>query len=362
MMLTRWLPKTLAGRMALILIAGLLVSQAISLALHWHDRASLMDAGHGHPGTATLEPLPMKFVWHVTLTLIAVIAVSLIAVRWATQPLQQFATAAHRFADDIDAPPLPETGPLEVRRAAEAFNFMQGRLRRLIVERSRALAAVSHDLRTPLTRMRLRAELVEDAALQQKLNADIDIMQSMVNAVLAYLRGLEDKEPVQAINMGALLYSIVEDERSLGRPVELLGCTPSAQPPQPYVGRLSVLRRAVSNLIDNAVRHGRLVHVSIDDAPTELRVAVEDDGPGIPDADLARVTEPFVRLDASRSLETGGVGLGLAIVSDAAASHGGRLILENRAAGGLRALLVLPRAAFGEQAVAGKPSRTDGAS
>ena len=331
--LSTWLPKSLAGRMTLILVIGLLAAQLASLYLHLQDRASLMAAGHVHPGM--MEAVPMRFLWHVGLTLIVVIGVSLIAVRWIARPLREMTGAATAFAHDIDAAPLAESGPVEVRRAAEAFNFMQKRLRRLVVERGRALAAVSHDLRTPLTRMRLRAELVDDPVLQQKLNADIDTMHAMVNGVLTYLRGLEDTEPVQTINMEALLYSIVEDERSLGRSVEFAERAPGEAAPAPYAGKLSVLRRAIGNLVDNAVVHGRTVTVRLHDvrqatAPRR-RFA------------LVRVTEPFVRLDASRSLDTGGVGLGLAIVRDVAAYHGGQLILENRTEGGLRASLVLPR-------------------
>jgi len=221
---------------------------------------------------------------------------------------------------------------------------MQQRLRQLVVERSRALAAVSHDLRTPLTRMRLRAELVADVELQRKLDADIDAMQAMVDSVLAYLRGIEGAEKPQAINIEALLESIVDDERSLGRPVAWVEGEAGTDV-LPYTGRLSVLRRAIGNLVDNAVAHGGNVGVQLHDAPGELRIVVEDDGPGIAPADLARATEPYVRLDAARSLAGGGVGLGLAIVSDVAASHGGRLVLENRSEGGLRASLVLPRAA-----------------
>jgi signal transduction histidine kinase len=338
-----WLPKSLFGRMTLILVAGLLAAQFASLFLHLQERASLMAAGHLHPELPGMDALPLRFAWHLALTLVAVIGVSLIAVRWVTRPLQQMAVAANAFAHDLDAAPLVETGPAEVRRAAEAFNFMQQRLRQLVVERGRALAAVSHDLRTPLTRMRLRTELIDDPALADKLNADIDTMRSMVNGVLAYLRGLEDAEPVQSINMDALLHSIVEDERSLGRHVEVLERAQGVALPAPFAGKLSILRRAVANLIDNAVAHGDTVTVRLDDTPTELRIVIEDDGPGIPEADLARVTEPFVRLDASRSLESGGVGLGLAIVRDAAAYHGGKLILENRGSGGLCASLVLPR-------------------
>ena len=339
-----WLPRTLAGRLILVLAVALLAAQVASLVLHLRDLDALMAAGLPHVGVPGLQAVPMRFLWHVGLTFAVVIGVSLIAVRWIARPLREMADAATAFAHDIDAPPLPESGPVEVRRAAEAFNFMQQRLRQLVVERSRALAAVSHDLRTPLTRMRLRAEMIDDPALQQKLDADIDTMQAMVDSVLAYLRGLEDTERPQAINIVALLESIVDDERSLGRPVAWVEGEAGAAPARPYNGRLSVLRRAIGNLIDNAVAHGSNVGLRLHDAPGELRIVVEDDGPGIAPPDLARVTEPYVRLDAARSLAGGGVGLGLAIVRDAAAGHGGRLVLENRAEGGLRASLVLPRA------------------
>ncbi len=340
------LPKSLSGRMTLILVLGLLAAQGASLFLHLNERATLMATGHVYPGMQGVpgfEALPLRFLWHVLLTLIAVIAVSLVAVRWATKPLQRMADAANAFAHDLDAPPLEESGPTEVRRAAEAFNFMQQRLRQLVVDRGRALAAVSHDLRTPLTRLRLRAELVDDPALQGKLVADIDTMKAMVNGVLSYLRGLEDAEPVHSINIEALLHSIVEDERALGRPVELVLPLEGGTPTAPYAGKLSILRRAMANLIDNAVKHGQHVSVQLHDSAKALRVVIEDDGPGIPPEDLTRVIGPFVRLDHARGLDTGGVGLGLAIVRDAAAYHGGQLTLENRDAGGLRATLVLPR-------------------
>jgi signal transduction histidine kinase len=340
---TTWLPKSLFGRMTLILVLGLLAAQIAMLMLNLQERAGLMAAGLAHPGMMGAGGLPLRFLWHLALTLTVVIGVALIAVRWVTRPLQQMAVAANAFAHDLDAAALDVTGPAEVRRAAEAFNFMQARLRQLVVERGRALAAVSHDLRTPLTRMRLRTELIADPALADKLNADIDTMRSMVDGVLAYLRGLEDAEPLQSINMEALLHSIVDDERSLGRRVEVLERAHGGAAPAPYAGKLSILRRAIANLLDNAVAHGATVTVRLEDSPAELRIVIEDDGPGIPEADLARVTEPFVRLDPSRSLESGGVGLGLAIVRDAAAYHGGRLLLENREAGGLRASLVLPR-------------------
>lgn len=340
--LQKLLPRTLSGRIMLILVLGLLAAQVASLLLHLQERADLTAAGHVHPGMPAFEALPLRFIWHVSLTLGIVLLVAIVAVRWATRPLKQLAHAANAFAHDLNTPSLAEAGPDEVRSAAQAFNFMQQRIRQLVGERSRALAAVSHDLRTPLTRMRLRAEMVDDPALQTKLNADIDAMQGMVDSVLAYLRGTEDSEASQAIDMDALLSSLVEDEQSMGRPVVLAERPAGAPKPTPFVGKLSLLRRAMSNLIDNAVAHGSHVTVSIDSLPDRVEIVVQDDGPGIPAADLARVVEPYVRLDPARALDSGGVGLGLAIARDAAAFHGGELLLVNRAEGGLRAVLRLP--------------------
>lgn len=327
------IPASLFGRLTLILVVGLLTAQFASMWLHLDERALLMQQSHGH-----LPDLPSHFATHLLITLAAVIAVSLVAVRLVTRPLQHLAEAADAFGGDLASPPLAETGPTETRRAAEAFNRMQERLRRLIAERGRALAAVSHDLRTPLTRLRLRAELVDDEGLRAQINADIDDMQAMVESTLDYLRGLRENEALQSIDMEALLQSLVADEQALGHPVSLAGAVRA-----PYVGRLSTLKRALGNLIDNAVKYGQSARIVIEDSAAELRLSVEDSGPGIAAADLARVVEPYVRLDASRSRETGGVGLGLSIARDAALLHGGQLSLANRPGGGLAATLVLPR-------------------
>ncbi|MCX7149068.1 MAG: ATP-binding protein [Rhodocyclales bacterium] len=331
--MSRLMPSSLFGRLTLILVVGLLAAQFASMWLHMGERAMLMAQNHGQ-----FPALPSRFATHLLITLAAVIAVSLVAVRLVTRPLQRLAEAADAFGSDLESPPLAETGPTETRRAAVAFNRMQERLRRLIAERGRALAAVSHDLRTPLTRMRLRAELVDDEGLRAQINADIDDMQAMVESTLDYLRGLRENEALQSIDMEALLQSMVADEQALGHSVTLTGSVAA-----PYVGRLSTLKRALANLIDNAVKYGRSAHIIIEDGPGELRLSVEDRGPGIPEADLARVIEPYVRLEASRSRETGGVGLGLTIARDAAILHGGKLLLENLATGGLRATLILSR-------------------
>jgi len=215
---------------------------------------------------------------------------------------------------------------------------MQARIKHLIDERARALAAVSHDLRTPLTRLRLRAELVDDEKLREQMATDLDAMASMIDATLDYLRGLQDAEVARPIDMNALLQSLADDAAVLGKIIHVEGMVRS-----PYTGRLSALRRAVQNLIDNAIKYGHSAHIRIDDDATALRIVLEDEGPGIAPAELARVTEPYYRPDASRSRETGGVGLGLSIVKDIALLHGGELVLTNRPQGGLSAALVLPR-------------------
>ena len=329
----RLIPRSLFGRLTLVLVAGLLAAQFASLWLHIDEREIMIRQGMPH-----FAGVPSRFWLHLALTFTAVISVALIAVRLVTRPIKELAEAAEAFGQNLDAPPLAETGPTETRRAAETFNRMQERLKRRIAERSRALAAVSHDLRTPLTRLRLRAELVDDEALRAQINADIDDMQAMVEATLDYLRGLGESEAPQSIDIEALLSSMVADEQALNRAVDFTGSKYA-----PYPGRVSALKRAISNLIDNAVKYGHAAHLSVGDTPDSLRIVVEDDGPGIPADDLTRVVEPYVRLETSRSRSTGGVGLGLAVARDAARLHGGELLLENRAEGGLRATLTLPR-------------------
>lgn len=292
--------------------------------------------------TATLAPdapaLPRDFYIHLLLSLAIVVAVVMLVVRQATRPLRQLAQAADNLGQNLDAPPLVEAGSTEVRTAAQAFNRMRDKLRRLIDERSRALAAVSHDLRTPLTRLRLRSELIDDDRLREQMTADIDAMAQMIDATLDYLRGLRENEPVRAIDINALLASLSEDFAALCRPIAVEG-----QAAASYSGRLSALRRAIQNLVDNAFKYGRNPRIVVNDDADTLCITVEDDGPGIPPEALERVTEPYYRPDAARATDTGGVGLGLSIVRDVALLHGGELLLANRPQGGLTASLRLPR-------------------
>ena len=284
-------------------------------------------------------PLPTEYWVYLALSLFVVSGIVLLAVRQATRPLQQLAQAADAFGNNLDAPPLAETGPSETRRAAQAFNRMQGRIRRLVEERSRALAAVSHDLRTPLTRMRLRAELVSDETLRHQISGDLDAMSAMIDATLDYLRSLRENEPPQRIDIDALLDSIAEDAALLGHDVSV--SHPDAI--RPFTGRLTALRRALQNLLDNAVKYGERARLRAEDHEHALHLIVEDDGPGIPPELLEQVTEPYYRIESSRSRETGGIGLGLSIVKDVARLHQGELTLSNLPTGGLSVRLTLPR-------------------
>jgi signal transduction histidine kinase len=281
---------------------------------------------------------PWKLLWSLVALLISVIVVTLIAVRWLTRPLDALAHAAAELGRDINRPPLAEKGSSEVQRAARAFNTMQARLGRSFRDRTRMLAAISHDLKTPITRMRLRAEILEDEEVKDKFQYDLDEMETMVQGALDFMRGMDSDEAAQAVDMNALLESLQADAEEAGRQMEIEGNAHS-----PYVGRPLALKRCLSNLIDNAFKYGSRATVSVEDSPEALRMCVADEGPGIPEAELERVFEPFYRLEDSRSRHTGGTGLGLSIARNIARAHGGELVLQNRAEGGVEAVLSLPR-------------------
>jgi len=265
-------------------------------------------------------------------------------VRWVTRPLHRLADAAEALGRDINRPPLPENGPLEVRRAAKAFNSMQERLARYIRNRTGILTAMSHDLKTPITRLRLRAELLEQPELREKFVRDLSEMEHMVNSTLGFMRGLDDREPLQPIDVRALAEALQADAEELGHSVDVVG-----EPRSPFSGKSEGLKRALQNLLDNAIRYGGDAQIAIDDQVDVLTIAVSDRGPGIPESELERVFEPFYRLESSRNPGTGGTGLGLSIARNIAQSMGGELTLHNREDGGLEARLSLPRTKRGAQ-------------
>jgi signal transduction histidine kinase len=280
-----------------------------------------------------------QFIIAMFVMALIIVAVSVWAVRRMTRPLASLAAAAERLGRDGQAPPLPETGTVETVQAARAFNAMQVRLRALIDNRTRLFSAVSHDLRTPLTLLRLRAENVENREERDRMVATIAEMDAMIGAALSYARDDASGEPSRPTDLTALTQSIVDDLAATGMPVTL---DPPAGPAVRDC-RPPALKRALVNLIDNAVKYGKAARVSVASEAGGVTIAVDDDGPGIPEAEIARVFEPFYRVEASRSRDTGGVGLGLAIAKSIVESHGGTLVLRNRSGGGLRAEVALPK-------------------
>ena len=282
--------------------------------------------------------MPLRFALTLLVLLATVVALSLVAVRWVTGPLSALATAAEKLGEDINRPPLPETGPLEARRAARAFNTMQGRLSRFIADRTRIFTAMSHDLKTPITRLRLRTELLDDEALRTKFSKDLEEMEAMVAHTLDFMRDASASERVQRVDFMALLESLQTDYQDTGNAVEIEG-----RIERPYSGRPLTLRRCLTNLVDNAIRYGKRATLRAEEGADRVTIRVLDEGPGISEQDLEHAFEPFVRGESSRSRETGGTGLGLGIARNIARTHGGDLILKNRPGGGLEAILRLPR-------------------
>ena len=279
-----------------------------------------------------------QFLVSMAVMAIVILGISIWVVRHVTAPLASLAVAAERLGRDVAAAPLPETGTTETRQASRAFNDMQTRLRNLIDTRMRMLAAISHDLRTPLTLLRLRAENVKDEDERNKMLATIAEMDSMIGATLQFARDETVAEIRRPTDLASLLQSIADDMNDAG-----LSVTIEPAPPLVYECRTAALKRALTNLIDNAVKYGKTAHAAITVTPKTIDITIDDEGPGIPEQELSRVFEPFYRIEESRSRETGGVGLGLAITQSIVQAHGGELALSNRPSGGLRARISLPR-------------------
>lgn len=269
---------------------------------------------------------------------LALMALGGLAMQRALKPLGDLARAADRVGDGGEIVPVAEGGPGEVARVIAAFNRMQRRIGALIADRTQALAAVGHDLRTPLARLRLRAESVVDAERRAAMVGDVAEMEAMIASLMAYLGGAEEAEAPVVADLATICATAADDAADHGHDVTYRG--PDHLPMRL---RRSGIKRALANLVDNAVRFGRVVTVALEESDDAVTIAVEDDGPGIAPDMLERVREPFVRGAAARGRDTAGFGLGLAIVARLAAAEGGTLHLANRAEGGLRATIVLPR-------------------
>lgn len=280
---------------------------------------------------------PERLVWSMGILLISVVLLVLFAVRQTTRPLSMLSEAATRLGDDINEPPLPETGPLEVENASRAFNRMQRKIQDYLRQRSELLAAVSHDLKTPITRLRIRAEMLDDDALKDKFEADLKDMEWMVNEALDFVRGTDQYEAKTHIDLAALVESLQDDFDPAGERIQS-----DIAETHPYTGRPLALKRCLSNLIDNALKYAGHLSITMERQGEQVVIEFRDDGPGLPQEILERVFEPFFRAEPSRSRDTGGSGLGLAIARGIARAHGGDVTLRNRPEGGLVATLLLP--------------------
>lgn len=301
----------------------------------------LGDGSWANFGVSLVRPASLLSRRSILSTLIMAAGVALFslwATRWIGKPLATFAQAADRLGRDVNALPLPPDGPKEVRSAAAAFNQMQDRIRRFVEDRTRMLAAISHDLRSPIARLRLRTEMLPEGEGRIRMLADLADMADMVSSTLEFARGEGNDEPVQVIDLAATLGAICDNATDMGLAAEydwsgrlVCSCRPLA------------LKRALSNLIENASRYGGKAAVQAVEDGRDIRVVIADDGPGIPEDCLETVFTPFYRVEPSRNRKTGGMGLGLTVARTIIRGHGGDITLENKPQGGLRVTVILPQ-------------------
>jgi len=282
-------------------------------------------------------PLPRNLFVNLIFLVLLLVAVLYLAARNITRPLSELAQAADSVGREMRPRQLAERGARELRDAARAFNTMQDRLHRYLDSRTRVLAAMSHDLKTPLTRLRLQVETLDDPSLQARMARELTEMEGMVREALALFRGLDDGEPAVPVDINALLTQLRTEFADMHAEMTVTG-----QALQPFAAKSQALKRCLTNLIANAIKFGGRADLAVEDG-AELVVRVRDQGPGIPAAELERVFEPFYRVETSRNRDSGGSGLGLTIARDIAQAHGGSLRLANLPAGGLEATLRLPR-------------------
>lgn len=341
------MPNSLFGRLALLLGVAVLVSHAVALRLMFEMGPDLFapappgGAGAWPPGA---EPgLQHWGLWlDVGVRLAVLMLAAWIGARWLSQPVRRLAHAARELGRDIHRAPLIEAGTDECREATRVFNQMQVQICTLLSERDSFVAAVSHDLRTPLTRMALRAESLSDAGQRLRFGCDIAEMNNMITATLDYLRGVAAAESFVLLDVDSMLHSLADDCSAGGhavnvvRSAQLHACAPLRTQAQ-------ALRRCISNIVDNAVRYGGAASVCCFDVGDHLCIEVRDNGPGVAEADLVKVLAPFYRVERSSHCHNGGVGLGLSIANDIARRLQGEVRLENGDLGGLVVTVALRR-------------------
>ncbi len=293
----------------------------------------------GAMGSPPPRPFSVLVLATIVLVGLNIAALTLWASRGITAPLARFASAAEEFSIDRDPSPLREEGPVEVRTAARALNRLRDRIHAMFADRTRMLAAISHDLRTPITRMRLRVEFIEDDTLRGQFTRDLQHMDAMVQGALSYLRDANRREKRGAFDLSSLLQTIADAFSDMGNATHYDGPRRVVM-----IGDTQQIERAVTNLVENAVRYGKDVAIQLRDDTEALVIEVADDGPGIPEADRLRLLEPFTRGDEARGrIDSEGFGLGLAIAQSIAAAHDGKLTLHENEPHGLLVRLSLPR-------------------
>ncbi|WP_426619324.1 sensor histidine kinase [Pseudomonas rustica] len=342
---------TLFGRLFGMLFVAIVLAHLLAFAWFHHygppppppppDFSEVVD-GQRPPMDPRFEPRPPRPWFGGPLVPLTFQFISLMIAAWygaklLTRPIQRLSDAAERLSENLDSPPLDESGPKEARQAAHTFNLMQQRIREQVQQRARMLGAVSHDLRTPLSRLKLRLENISDEKLQGQMRQDLDDMIGMLDATLTYLHEQRTSEALQLMDVQALVESLCENAEDQGADVQVSGhCAPL--PVQPMA-----LRSCLNNLMDNALRYAGQARIELQDQREQLLIHVIDHGPGIAADKREAVFEPFYRLEGSRNRNSGGVGLGMTIAREAAQRLGGQLNLEETPGGGLTAIIRLPR-------------------
>ena len=294
-----------------------------------------LNAGLNHRQHVGRIGFPILLSFLITGSVLALVVI--LAVRRVTRPLEHLSGAADRMGRGETVSPIAEAGPADLRETIRAFNQMQDRLHRMMTDRTRMLAALGHDLRTPITSLKLQTEFIEDDDLRDRMQRQLNDMHQMAESALNFARDASDGEAARQTDITALVESLIDDMEGINTAVSFVGETRITTRCRPVA-----LGRAIRNLIQNAVNYGGQAIVDVSDAGDHIEITIDDNGPGIPGADLARVFDAFERLDDARNKDSGGTGLGLTIARTIARSHGGDVTLINREAGGLRARITLP--------------------
>lgn len=285
---------------------------------------------------------PLQVAWPSFVAMVLMAGATVAIVMWAvhriSRPMKALTLAAERLGRGDDPVTIPLGGPSELRKVTAAFNVMQERLTRHVRERTQMLAALGHDLRSPLTAMRLRLEMVADQETRERLSSTVDEMQTMVETTLAFAKGIAADEPSTDVDLRKLIVEIISDAAQQER----IFLSPGASPF--VVGKLTALKRALRNIIENAVTYGGQAHVKVERSENAVQITVRDEGTGLSEEDMERVFDPYFRVETSRNRDTGGIGLGLSIAQAVILAHGGEISMQNHSNGGLIVRVLIPDA------------------